>query len=80
MDFVDLSNLKYGLAVITAILLILRFTARARRKGCSLPPGPRGLPLVGNAFDLPHSKEWLTYAEWTKQYGASSLMCKHRLL
>ncbi|KAG2748681.1 cytochrome P450 [Suillus brevipes Sb2] len=33
------------------------------------PPGPRGLPLVGNILDIPHVKPWLTFAEWGKKYG-----------
>ncbi|KAG2039206.1 cytochrome P450 [Suillus americanus] len=33
------------------------------------PPGPRGLPLVGNIRDIPHVKPWLTFAEWGKKYG-----------
>ncbi|KAG1840821.1 cytochrome P450 [Suillus subalutaceus] len=33
------------------------------------PPGPRGLPLVGNIQDIPHVKPWLTFAEWGKKYG-----------
>jgi hypothetical protein len=35
------------------------------------PPGPRGLPLVGNIQDIPHVKPWLTFAEWGKKYGKS---------
>ncbi|KAG2152638.1 cytochrome P450 [Suillus bovinus] len=33
------------------------------------PPGPRGLPLVGNIQDIPYVKPWLTFAEWGKKYG-----------
>lgn len=34
-----------------------------------LPPGPRPLPLLGNALDLPQSQEFVTYHEWSKIYG-----------
>ncbi|THU85007.1 cytochrome P450 [Dendrothele bispora CBS 962.96] len=34
-----------------------------------LPPGPRGLPVVGNVLDMPSEKEWLTFAEWGRKYG-----------
>ncbi|TFK86083.1 cytochrome P450 [Polyporus arcularius HHB13444] len=33
------------------------------------PPGPRGLPIVGNAFQMPQGHEWLRYAQWGAQYG-----------
>ncbi|KAG1878399.1 cytochrome P450 [Suillus tomentosus] len=33
------------------------------------PPGPRGLPLVGNLQDIPRDKSWLTFTEWGKKYG-----------
>lgn len=35
-----------------------------------LPPGPRGLPLIGSVFDVNLAEPWLTYEEWGKQYGA----------
>lgn len=33
------------------------------------PPGPKGLPLLGNALDLPREKEWETYSDWARKYG-----------
>ena len=37
-----------------------------------LPPGPKGLPLLGNILDMPSSFEWLTFARWGEQYGEQS--------
>ncbi|TFK45362.1 cytochrome P450 [Heliocybe sulcata] len=34
-----------------------------------LPPGPLGLPVVGNAFDLPRSQPWITFRKWAEIYG-----------
>ncbi|KAK0185241.1 cytochrome P450 [Armillaria mellea] len=34
-----------------------------------LPPGPRGIPLIGNLLDMPSEKEWLTFAKWGEKYG-----------
>ncbi|RXW20872.1 hypothetical protein EST38_g4984 [Candolleomyces aberdarensis] len=35
-----------------------------------LPPGPSGLPLIGNALDIPAENFWLKYKEWSDQYGS----------
>ncbi|KZS91083.1 cytochrome P450 [Sistotremastrum niveocremeum HHB9708] len=52
---------------LTACYLLQRILRPARYR--PLPPGPRQLPLIGNALDLPKSHEWYTYHEWAKQYG-----------
>ncbi|THG92740.1 hypothetical protein EW026_g8262 [Hermanssonia centrifuga] len=35
----------------------------------SLPPGPQGLPFVGNLFDLPNDYDWLHWATFKAKYG-----------
>ncbi|KII86266.1 hypothetical protein PLICRDRAFT_93731 [Plicaturopsis crispa FD-325 SS-3] len=59
-----LSTLLAGLA----IYLLQRVAGKAKRRA-SLPPGPTGLPLVGNLFDIPTSNQWIKFAEWGKKYG-----------
>ena len=34
-----------------------------------LPPGPKGLPIIGNIYDIPEKFEWVTYRELSRQYG-----------
>lgn len=54
------------LVVIAFAARWLRMSSRRRR---SLPPGPKGYPVIGNIMDLPKEKAWLGYHELSKQYG-----------
>ncbi len=58
---VEISLVLLSLLIIKAVFL----KAKTRR----LPPGPKGLPLVGNILDMPSEKEWLTFAKWGELYG-----------
>ncbi|KAH7884748.1 cytochrome P450 [Phlebopus sp. FC_14] len=57
-------------AIVLCLIFILEWRKRAARNGLPLPPGPKGLPLVGNVFDLDIARPWLSYEGWGKQYGA----------
>ncbi|TBU62200.1 cytochrome P450 [Dichomitus squalens] len=63
MNHLSIILLLGGLVVLVHISGI----GRARR--LPVPPGPPGLPIIGNVFDLPRSKPWLTYQDWAMKYG-----------
>ncbi|KIY45954.1 cytochrome P450 [Fistulina hepatica ATCC 64428] len=63
-----LTLLDVALAFLAVYLLKLAVQARSRPT-YSLPPGPRGLPIVGNILDMPSEKEWQTFFRWGRIYG-----------
>jgi hypothetical protein len=37
-------------------------------------PGPRRVPLIGNALQIPRKTPWISYKQWSKIYGEYSTM------
>ncbi|KAF5377278.1 hypothetical protein D9615_006445 [Tricholomella constricta] len=59
-----------GPAVFLSCAVAVLVTKFLKNRGRHpLPPGPRGLPLIGNALQLPVDHEWFTFAKWGKLYG-----------
>lgn len=58
-------------SAFVTLYVLLRLKAWHRRKGLPFPPGPRGLPLVGNIRDIPPMPTWVTYRQWSNVYSES---------
>ena len=58
-------TLSVGVAAGVALVLVVRYLTSPWRK---LPPGPSGLPIIGNALQLV-DKQWLKFSAWRKIYG-----------
>ena len=67
----------YTVPVAGVILFLLRFYRRhvsfsARSRGLPLPPGPPGLPILGNLREVQAKYPWKVYHELGKTYGMAS--------
>ncbi|KAJ6579966.1 cytochrome P450 [Mycena vulgaris] len=43
---------------------------KRNRSRLPLPPGPPKLLLVGNLFDMPSERQWVTYFKWSKEFNS----------
>lgn len=64
-----LATMDKVLAAVVAGSVVIWLVGRKISKRTCLPPGPRPLPLIGNAHQVPRRSPWLTYAAWAKEYG-----------
>ncbi len=63
-----LSDIPVPLFCAIAWICWVVFISR-RRRTLPLPPGPTKLPFVGNLLDVPQTRPWVAYAEWSKRYS-----------
>ncbi|KAJ7305649.1 hypothetical protein DFH08DRAFT_793419 [Mycena albidolilacea] len=54
-----------GSLIVLGIILF----ARSNKRKEKLPPGPGGLPILGNLLQIPKDRAWLVFSEWRKTYG-----------
>lgn len=57
--------------VLVVVYLLVSFSRSRLQNNRMLPPGPKGLPVVGNLFDLPKGPEGNHWAKHKKLYGVS---------
>lgn len=64
-----------GISIASCIFIVLvRQWVQRHKPPC--PPGPKGIPFLGNLLQLPRKYEWLTYKNLSKTYG---LFCSPKL-
>ncbi|KAH9929092.1 O-methylsterigmatocystin oxidoreductase [Epithele typhae] len=61
------------ISALSAVVLVVWFQSqiawRTRTRGRPLPPGPHGLPVIGNLFNSPTKRLWIAYEELSARYG-----------
>lgn len=60
----------YAALAILATLAVqfLRYVIKSRGLRQRMPPGPPGLPILGNALQL-EKQLWIQFARWKELYG-----------
>lgn len=66
-----LNQLIFGGLSIVILILWGSGSLYARRR--RMPPGPKGLPFVGNKHQVPSIKPWRMFKKWNEQYGMEGL-------
>ncbi|KAF7369886.1 Cytochrome p450 [Mycena sanguinolenta] len=64
------SHLHYLVLSFILSTLYLAINSYINRRYKILPPGPKGLPLIGNLLDVPKTQEWLTFIEMSRKYDS----------
>ena len=84
---VEMLSVKFYSICASPWMLVFSFCTIAflhrfrRRPALPFPPGPKGLPILGNALDMPRESPWLTYWQWGKKcskyspYSELSRLC-----
>lgn len=59
----------FTIIIIAALSVALcLYWTHVRKRGSRLPPGPPGLPILGNLYDFPTTYEWLAYKEMSLKH------------
>ncbi|THU81706.1 cytochrome P450 [Dendrothele bispora CBS 962.96] len=62
-----LLNRDYGQLAVSILFIYVAYRLFSYR--CQLPPGPKPLPVIGNAHQMPTLCPEETYQGWQKEYG-----------
>ena len=70
---IDIQAHPVTLCVSVALVSIYALRTIKSNRTRKLPPGPKGIPFLGNLFQLSlSSMPWKQFEVWKKQYGTST--------
>ncbi|KAK5690382.1 hypothetical protein LTR97_012250 [Elasticomyces elasticus] len=58
-----------SLAVVALVIFIVYRIYLSTSKPANFPPGPIGLPIIGNLHQISQGLPFLTFEEWSKKWG-----------
>ena len=69
----DLNLQAHSVVLYVSIALVSVYAIRTVKSYTKwkLPPGPKGIPILGNLFQLSKTP-WKEFEVWKKQYGMST--------
>ncbi|OJA21654.1 hypothetical protein AZE42_09325 [Rhizopogon vesiculosus] len=62
-------SLMVYVPAILCLFLLIHQVRRKHTSNLSLPPGPKGLPVLGNLLDLDGRQPWITFTQWASTHG-----------
>lgn len=65
---VNMASVSSAFVPLAVLLFALLFLYRAQSRGRKLPPGPKGLPILGNLLQI-DNRPWLRFTQWKEKYG-----------
>jgi hypothetical protein len=58
-----------GILALGAVATCVVAARAATKPRSNYGPGPTGIPIVGNALELPTENDFLVYTSWAKKWG-----------
>ena len=70
----SLDRLDIAVCAVVVVAIVVIYLNQ-RRNRYPYPPGPKGLPILGNVLDIPEQRQWLAYARWGRESGEWQTSC-----
>lgn len=66
--------LTLSVLVPLAVLIVFRSFSQLPKRSANFPPGPPPIPFLGNLHQIPLTKPFIQFAEWSRTYGSHGLV------